>query len=89
MKEESELNYNYLVDREDQRFLTLHNDDIHTFDYVIDALVDICKHSSVQAEQCTMLIHFKGKCAVKEGSFNILKSMKDRLIQKELEVTID
>ncbi len=89
MKEELELNYSYLVDRENQRFLTLHNDDIHTFDYVIDALIDICKHSAVQAEQCTMLIHFKGKCAVKEGSFKILKSMKDRLIQKELEVTID
>ncbi len=89
MKEKSELSHSYLLDKEDQRFLTLHNDDVHTFDYVIDALIDICKHSSVQAEQCTMLIHFKGKCAVKGGSFTILKSMKDRLVQKELEVTID
>lgn len=89
MREKTELSHNYLVDKENQRFLTLHNDDIHTFDYVIDALIDICKHSSVQAEQCTMLIHFKGKCTVKGGSFTVLKSMKDRLIQKELEVTIE
>jgi ATP-dependent Clp protease adaptor protein ClpS len=89
MKEKSELSENYLLDSEDKKFLILHNDDIHTFDYVIDALVDVCNHTMVQAEQCTMLIHFKGKCAVKEGPFPVLKQMKERLIKRELEVTID
>lgn len=89
MKEKSELSENYLLDSEKKKFLILHNDDIHTFDYVIDALVDVCNHSMVQAEQCTMLIHFKGKCAVKEGPFPVLKQMKDKLVRRELEATID
>ncbi|HEX7868723.1 MAG TPA: ATP-dependent Clp protease adaptor ClpS, partial [Chryseobacterium sp.] len=44
--------------------LILHNDDIHTFDDVIEALIQICKHDPIQAEQCTMLVHYKGKCTV-------------------------
>ena len=47
--------------------LVLFNDEVHTFDDVIEALVSVCGHDSVQAEQCTYIIHYKGKCAVKEG----------------------
>ena len=72
-----------------ERFLVLHNDDYHTFDYVIDALMDICEHDMVQAEQCTLLVHYKGQCDVKKGSFTYLKPMKNALIQKELKATID
>lgn len=71
------------------KHLILHNDDIHTFDYVIDALIDICKHELEQATQCTYLIHYKGKCDVKKGTFNELKPMKDALIARELNATID
>ncbi len=64
--------------------LVLYNDDYHTFDYVIKALVDICRHTYEQAEQCTILIHFKGKCAVKHGSHEELLPMHTALLDKQL-----
>jgi ATP-dependent Clp protease adaptor protein ClpS len=72
-----------------ERILVLHNDDYHTFDYVIDALMQICEHDLLQAEQCTQLIHYKGKCDVKKGTFSYLRPMKNALIQKDLKATID
>jgi ATP-dependent Clp protease adaptor protein ClpS len=74
---------------QEENSLILHNDDIHTFDYVIESLVDVCEHSTVQAEQCTFIIHYKGKCDVKKGSFDFLKPMKDCLIERGLNATID
>ena len=71
------------------RFLILHNDDYHTFDYVISALIDICDHDVLQAEQCTLMVHYKGKCDVKNGSLSYLRPMKNALVQKELKATID
>ncbi len=71
------------------RALVLHNDDYHTFDYVIDALVDVCQHDLLQAEQCTYIVHYKGKCDVKKGSYTSLKPLKDALIERELNATID
>ncbi len=71
------------------RLLVLHNDDYHTFDYVINALIEICDHDTYQAEQCTLLVHYKGKCDVKKGSFSYLRPMKNALVQKELKATID
>ncbi len=73
----------------EENFLTLHNDDVHSFDYVIDALVNICKHGFEQATQCTMLVHYKGKCDVKKGAFSALKPLKDALIERKLNATID
>lgn len=64
--------------------LVLYNDDIHTFDYVIEALVEICGHTWEQAEQCTVLVHYKGKCTVKTGSMETLKPMHEKLISKSL-----
>ena len=72
-----------------ERTLILYNDDYHTFDYVIEALMQICDHDLLQAEQCTQLIHYKGKCDVKKGSFSYLRPMKNALIQKDLKATID
>lgn len=72
-----------------ESFLILHNDDVHSFDYVIEALINICNHGFEQATQCTMLVHYKGKCDVKKGSFTELKPLKDALIEKELNATID
>ena len=51
-----------------ERKLILYNDDHNTFDFVIDALVQICGHTLEQAEQCTVLVHYKGKCVVKTGA---------------------
>ena len=80
---------NYKEDISNNNFLILHNDDIHSFDYVTDALIDICEHSFEQASQCTLIVHYKGKCDVKKGGFKKLKPLKDALSRKELTVTID
>jgi ATP-dependent Clp protease adaptor protein ClpS len=71
------------------RMLILHNDEINSFDFVIETLVKVCKHDEIQAEQCAFITHYKGKCDVKKGSFNLLKPMKDELINKGLSVTIE
>lgn len=74
-----------VLDETDEVYkLILHNDDIHTFDDVIEALVEICKHDLLQAEQCTMLVHYKGKCTVKTGSMDVLKPMHEKLIGRSL-----
>lgn len=74
-----------VLDETDEVYkLILHNDDIHTFDDVIEALIQICKHDPIQAEQCTMLVHFKGKCTVKTGSLELLKPMHEKLISRSL-----
>ncbi len=69
--------------------LILYNDDFHTFDYVINALTNICGQDSTQATQCAMLTHYKGKCDIYKGSYASLKPMKKAFIEKELMVTID
>jgi ATP-dependent Clp protease adaptor protein ClpS len=59
----------------DLKNLVVYNDDVNTFDHVIETLIEVCKHSPEQAEQCTYLIHFKGKCTVKVGTFEELETM--------------
>lgn len=73
-----------LDDTDEVYKLVLHNDDVHTFDYVIDSLIEICKHTLEQAEQCTILVHYKGKCTVKTGSLDLLKPMHEKLLSREL-----
>lgn len=70
-------------------YLILHNDEVNTFDYVIETLVDVCKHDFVQAEQCVMITHYKGVCDVKKGSFRELKYIKDEIVERGLKATID
>lgn len=68
-----------LLEQEDEVYkLVLHNDDVNTFDFVIECLIEICKHTLEQAEQCTILVHYKGKCTVKTGSMELLKPMHGR-----------
>lgn len=69
--------------------LILINDDTHTFDYVIDALVEICDHSEEQATQCTLITHYKGKCDIKRGNIILLRRMRKALVEKELKALID
>jgi ATP-dependent Clp protease adaptor protein ClpS len=73
----------------EDRFLILHNDDVHSFDYVISSLIEVCEMEATQAEQCTYLVHYKGKCDVKKGSFGILKPFREGLIERGLNATID
>ena len=68
--------------------IVLFNDDIHTFDYVIESLIDICDHTPEQAEQCTFLVHYKGKCAVKTGEYEELKPRCTLLLQRGLSAEI-
>lgn len=70
-------------------FLILHNDDIHSFDYVTDSLIEICGHNFEQASQCTIITHYRGSCDVKKGGLKILKTMKDALIERGLNATIN
>ena len=73
----------------DEKQLIVFNDDFHTFDYVIEALVKICNHEQLQAEQCTLIIHFKGKCSVKSGDFYTLMPMFEALCDKGLTAAIE
>lgn len=59
----------------DVRDLVVYNDDVNTFEHVIQTLIDVCEHEPAQAEQCTLLIHYKGKCTVKHGSYEELVGM--------------
>lgn len=80
---------NFEINSGSDSFLILHNDDVHSFDYVTNALIEICEHSFEQASQCTLITHYKGKCDVKRGEFKKLKPLKDALAKKELIATID
>ena len=68
--------------------LVVFNDDFNTFDHVINTLVKVCRHSLQQAEQCTYVIHYKGKCAVKKGTYKELKPMKDGISEAGIAVAI-
>jgi ATP-dependent Clp protease adaptor protein ClpS len=68
--------------------IVLHNDDVNTFDFVIDALIDVCEHTLIQAEQCTILVHYKGKASVKTGEFNDLKPRCSKLLEMGLSAEI-
>ena len=76
------------LDKENICTLELHNDDYHTFDYVIESLIEVCELDSIQATQCTYLIHYKGKCDVKRGSKSYLLPMRRALAQRDLKAVI-
>jgi len=68
--------------------IVLYNDDVNTFDHVIDTLIRVCNHTSEQAEQCAILVHYKGKCTVKTGSFDELKPQCTQLLEAGLSAEI-
>lgn len=69
--------------------LIVWNDDVNTFDWVISALIEICRHNQEQAEQCALLIHTQGKYAVKHGSFEVLKPMCEAICDRSINATIE
>jgi ATP-dependent Clp protease adaptor protein ClpS len=69
--------------------LILWNDEVNTFEWVIETLIEICGHSAEQAEQCAMLIHHKGKYAVKTGSYEVLKPQCDAINDRLINATIE
>lgn len=68
--------------------IVLFNDDVNTFDHVIDTLIDVCDHTPEQAEQCSLIVHYNGKCTVKTGEYNDLKPRCTRLLQAGLSAEI-
>ncbi|NNE30827.1 MAG: ATP-dependent Clp protease adaptor ClpS [Winogradskyella sp.] len=71
-----------------QNEIVLFNDDVNTFDHVIDTLIYACDHVPEQAEQCAILVHYKGKCTVKTGSYDDLKPRCSKLLQAGLSAEI-
>ena len=68
--------------------IILYNDDVNTFDHVIDCLISICDHTPLQAEQCTLIVHYKGKCSVKSGTLFDLKPRLKKLTAADLTAEI-
>ena len=78
-----------LTDLEKTYHIIVWNDEVNTFEWVIETLIDICGHTQEQAEQCSMIIHTKGKYAVKEGSYEILKPQCDAITERGINATIE
>lgn len=76
------------VDVTDVKDLMVFNDDVNTFDHVINTLIRVCKHSAEQAEQCAMIIHYKGKCSVKKGEFKFLKPMQEAICDAGIDARV-
>ena len=68
--------------------IILYNDDVNTFDHVIDTLIRVCDHSLEQAKQCSIIVHYKGKCSVKSGSYSDLKPRCTKLLDAGLSAEI-
>ncbi|GGD34886.1 ATP-dependent Clp protease adaptor ClpS [Flavobacterium orientale] len=68
--------------------IVLFNDDVNTFDHVIETLIRVCKHEALQAEQCAILVHYKGKCTVKTGSYDELEPQCTQLLEAGLSAEI-
>ncbi len=68
--------------------LIVFNDEVNSFDHVIETLIDVCAHSPEQAEQCTLLIHYKGKCTVKNGSWEELVPMRNEICRRGISAEV-
>ena len=74
---------------QETKAIIVYNDDHNTFDHVINCLIKYCGHSMEQAEQCTMIIHYNGKCDVKHGSYDKLKPVCEALLERGLTAKIE
>ncbi len=70
------------------RDLVVFNDDVNTFEHVIKTLIKVCKHTPEQAEQCTMLVHYKGKCCVKKGAWEDLRPMQQAICEAGIDARV-
>src|SRR5665213_4584595 len=83
-REESVADIDILTDAEEPYSLIVWNDEVNSFDWVIQTLMEVCKHTTEQAEQCAMIIHTQGKYGVKRGSYEELKPMCDAITDLSL-----
>ncbi|WP_136464817.1 ATP-dependent Clp protease adaptor ClpS [Flagellimonas onchidii] len=72
----------------DQSEIVLFNDDVNTFDHVIETLIKVCEHTPEQAEQCSLIVHYNGKCTVKTGEYSFLKPKCSKLLEAGLSAEI-
>lgn len=87
-QEEKEITHSIVIDNESFN-LIVWNDEVNTFDWVIETLMEVCHHSAEQAEQCAMFIHFKGKYAVKTGDYDTLKDMCNAITERGIGATVE
>jgi len=87
-KEKEQVDNVELLVESKQFDLVLFNDDVNTFEWVIECLINICEHEEVQAEQCAYIVHYKGKCTVKSGDWEALEPMHRALSNCDLSVEI-
>ena len=88
-KTQEQFDADVLAEEEPIFNLIIYNDDVNTFDHVIKCLVEICEHEAIQAEQCTMLIHYKGRCSVKRADYETLEPFCTALLDKGLSAKIE
>ena len=90
MSTKERLEESLLVDEKEQDLneIVLYNDDVNTLDHVIQTLIDVCEHTPEQAEQCSLIVHYNGKCTVKTGEITDLKPRCTRLLQAGLSAEI-
>ena len=88
-KEQELEDVDVLTDKEEPCNLIVWNDEVNTFEWVIETLMEVCGHSAEQAEQCAYIIHFRGKYAVKSGSYDELKPVCDAITDRGIGATIE
>ena len=77
-----------LTEEDELNNIILFNDDVNTFEWVIECLMKYCEHDSLQAEQCATIVHYTGKCKVKKGSIDKLQPICETLLEKGLSAEI-
>ena len=82
------LDEDVLIKDVEKHQIILYNDDVNTFQHVIETLVKVCKHTYQQAEQCAYIVHFSGKCVVKTGSLEELVPVCSALLDAGLSAEI-
>jgi ATP-dependent Clp protease adaptor protein ClpS len=78
-----------MTDHVDPCNLIVWNDEVNTFEWVIETLIDVCGHSPEQAEQCSYFIHYRGKYAVKNGQYDELKPLCDAITERGIGATVE
>lgn len=80
---------NVLVEEDKGCSLIVWNDEVNTFEWVIETLIEVCGHNFEQAEQCSLIIHFHGKYAVKQGSYEDLNPQREAILERGINATIE
>ena len=88
VKEKEKKDFSVDEAKGDEHQIILYNDDFNTFDHVIETLINVCDHTPLQAEQCSLIVHYNGKCIVKTGDLKDLKPRCSKLLEAGLSAEI-